>query len=456
MVLGFLWIVGAIALDLPFSVVTLPTFTFLGVIYVLTGLAYLRLPDRPATGRNLVGWAFILWGLHKLDYPFVRPLEWFAPWGYLLSSVLELVVAIGTLVLYFQRMQKELTQSEGRFRLLAEHALDVIYRFRVAPALAAEYVSPALTGVLGYRPSELYADAYVLLRAVHPDDRARFEQVLASTTATHVTLRFFHKNGSLVWVEQRNVPILDKGGQLVAMEGIARDISERQRSEEIIRHLAYHDALTDLPNRILLNDRLKQAMAHAHRKSQALAVMFLDLDDFKVINDTLGHAMGDQLLQGVARRLMACVRTDDTVVRMGGDEFTVLLPEVDQAEDAVVVAERIVESLQKPWVLGGHEFHVTASIGIAVYPLDGEDAAALMKNADTAMYGPRTPVGTPTSSTPPRCPPASWTGWRWRTACATPSRPASSASTTSLSSTRPPGPSSAPRRCCAGSIRSGG
>ncbi len=164
------------------------------------------------------------------------------------------------------------------------------------------------------------------------------------------------------------------------------DITARKRAEETIKHMAYHDSLTDLPNRTLFQDRLTVALAQARRKRRMAAVMFLDLDRFKVVNDTVGHALGDDLLQGVAERLTGLVREGDTVARVGGDEFTLLLAEVERAEDVVEVAERVLDTLRQPWVLNGHEFRITASIGIAMFPNDGEDADSRLRNADTAMY----------------------------------------------------------------------
>lgn len=178
-----------------------------------------------------------------------------------------------------------------------------------------------------------------------------------------------------------------KDGQLLSGIGTALGLSlEYLRQKETILHLAYHDALTDLPNRTLFEDRLTVALAQARRKRQMAAVMFLDLDRFKVVNDTAGHAMGDLLLKSVAARLTNLVREGDTVARVGGDEFTLLLPEVARAEDVVEIAERVLQSLRQPWLLDGREFRVTASIGVAICPTDGEDADSMLTNADTAMY----------------------------------------------------------------------
>jgi diguanylate cyclase (GGDEF)-like protein/PAS domain S-box-containing protein len=167
---------------------------------------------------------------------------------------------------------------------------------------------------------------------------------------------------------------------------VVRDITERTYAEEQIKHLAYHDALTNLPNRLLFKDRLTVALSHAHREQSRLAVLFLDLDRFKVINDSLGHNIGDQLLQAVSARVQACVRESDTVARLGGDEFTVLLPRLQRSDDAAPVAQKIIEAIRHPFHLEGREFFTTTSIGISLFPEDGTDAESLIKNADTAMY----------------------------------------------------------------------
>ncbi|MBI4384716.1 MAG: diguanylate cyclase [Nitrospinae bacterium] len=161
---------------------------------------------------------------------------------------------------------------------------------------------------------------------------------------------------------------------------------ERKRAEEIIKNMAYYDALTGLPNRILLNDRLSLALAHAHRNKKMLAVMYLDFDRFKVINDTLGHAIGDLLLQEVARRLRACLREGDTVARLGGDEFIILQPEINSEGDATKLGLKLLDMVRVPMVLEGNELNITLSVGAAIYPIHGESAKALLKNADAALY----------------------------------------------------------------------
>lgn len=173
---------------------------------------------------------------------------------------------------------------------------------------------------------------------------------------------------------------------LVAMAASIGGALKRQQAEATIRYQAFHDLLTGLPNRMLFSDRLPLALANAQRTEAMLAVMFLDLDRFKTINDTLGHAVGDQLLQTVAQRLSSCLREGDTIARWGGDEFTILLPLIHQAEDAAKTAQRILDALKPALQLEGHELYITSSIGVALYPYDGEDCQTLLKNADAALY----------------------------------------------------------------------
>jgi diguanylate cyclase (GGDEF)-like protein len=208
-------------------------------------------------------------------------------------------------------------------------------------------------------------------------------QAVLNGSQTQFTLEYsFHSSGKELWFLMRVTRLAGKHGGVVVTH---TDITERKQAEETIRYLAYHDALTNLPNRTLFNDRIALAMAQAHRNQHKLAVMFLDLDRFKIINDTLGHSIGDKLLQDVARRLTACLREGDTVARLGGDEFLVLLPRVDQVEDVAKMAERILEIFKTPFRLDNHELFISSSIGITLYPADGDNVQTLLKNADTAL-----------------------------------------------------------------------
>jgi len=187
-------------------------------------------------------------------------------------------------------------------------------------------------------------------------------------------------------IEDSAAPIHDRNGQVTGAVIVFHDVSMARAVVLEMSHLAQHDALTDLPNRLMLKDRLAQAISLARRNRHLLAVLFLDLDGFKNINDSLGHSIGDKLLQSISTRLLACVRKSDTVSRQGGDEFIVLLPEVTHAADAAISAAKIINDLKNAYSIGEHRLHVTVSIGISTYPDHGENAETLIKNADTAMY----------------------------------------------------------------------
>ena len=194
------------------------------------------------------------------------------------------------------------------------------------------------------------------------------------------------RDGAETAIEDSAAPIHNRQGQVSGAVMVFHDVSKARAVSLRMSHLAQHDGLTDLPNRILFNDRLSQAMALAYRHRQKLAVLYLDVDRFKYINDSLGHAIGDRLLQSVAQRLLACVRNSDTVGRQGGDEFVILLSEVSDARDAVVSVDKILLALSAPHYVDQHDLHLTVSVGIVIYPDDGTDAGTLMTNADFAMY----------------------------------------------------------------------
>lgn len=611
----------------------LPTFLFMGLIYIWNGVSFLKAKEFEGVGRYLASWAFILWGIHKTNYPFLKDIEEIALWGYMVASLLEAVVACGVMMAYFEKIRREFSNSEQRFRLMAENARDMIYRYRIQPSRLFEYISPSSTAITGYTPEEYYNDPDILHKLIIPKGHLNLKNVpdiiAASQGPTRINL--LHKDGRIVFTEHRIV-LLYEDGLVAGFEGIARDITEsklaedalresdrhfremlenvhlatitldekghivycneyllmltgwsynqligyeldklipnnkivevrqnfldriknntlvydrfeseiittdgethmmlwnsillhdadrrvigiscigediserkksedvlkryqlmsehawdlmlflsregrvleandaalkaygysreeiltktlydlrtseeaatinaklseaenqsilyetvhrrcdgtpfsveaslqgadiggtnvllaimrditdRKHAEETINHLAYHDPLTDLPNRILFYDRLTVAMATARRNGHMLAVMFLDLDRFKYVNDMMGHAVGDQLLNDVAHQLLKSVRKNDTVARIGGDEFTILLPEINHEEDAAKVAGNLIEILKQPWNVNNSEVLITASIGIALFPNDGEDAETLTANADTAMY----------------------------------------------------------------------
>jgi len=251
-------------------------------------------------------------------------------------------------------------------------------------ALHFTYVNDALARLYGYsKPEDLEHKPLSLL--YDAPEMALFDQSILPTVRLdgrwRGETRGRRSNGA-AFPQEISISAIEGGGLVC----VVRDVTDRTYAEDQIKHLAYHDALTNLPNRLLMKDRLSVAISHAQREKARLAVLFLDLDRFKVINDSLGHNVGDQLLQAVAARLRSCVRDSDTVARLGGDEFTVMLPNLARADDGAVVAEKILDAIRHPFSLDGREFFLTTSIGISLFPDDGTDTETLIKNADTAMY----------------------------------------------------------------------
>ncbi|HEX6084197.1 MAG TPA: EAL domain-containing protein [Thermoanaerobaculia bacterium] len=285
-----------------------------------------------------------------------------------------------------RRAEEALRDSERRFRALIEHSSDILTVLDAGGRIV--YESPSVERLLGHTAGELMGNA--LEEHVHPDDRHALATALAQSAgaSTPVTaeLRMRARTGEWRFVEASVSNLLDNAevGGIVLN---SRDITARKQDEEMIRHLAYFDALTGLPNRMLFDDRLAQALAHSRRRgARGLAIMFLDLDRFKTVNETLGHGAGDELLRTAASSLAAILREEDTVARLGGDEFLFLLPEIDDVEDAARVARKILTVLDTPFSVHGHELHLTASVGVAMFPFDGADAGTLIRNADTALY----------------------------------------------------------------------
>jgi diguanylate cyclase (GGDEF)-like protein/PAS domain S-box-containing protein len=232
----------------------------------------------------------------------------------------------------------------------------------------------------------------VVFRVIDATSREMIPHLLAEAIEQDRTLHLqancilVGRSGSEIPIEDSIAPIRNTKGKVIGAVKVFRDVTAARIMAQKIAHSAQHDFLTGLPNRMLLDDRIGHAIALAKRHMKKVYVLFLDLDGFKSINDSLGHPVGDKLLQSVAARLSDCVREADTVSRQGGDEFVVLLSEVDQLEDASIAAQRILDAIVEPYFIDQHKIHTTTSIGLSVYPDDGLDPATLIKNADTAMY----------------------------------------------------------------------
>ena len=295
---------------------------------------------------------------------------------------------IGTItdVTGYKETERALEASEARFRVLTESGLDLISVLAADGAIL--YQSLALKNLLGYDPSETIGrNVFDLIHReeVEAARNAFMRIVETSHFREPLEFRIRHRDGQWRTFESLGTNCLDNP-HIRGVVFNSRDVTDRKAIQQRIQHLAYHDNLTGLPNRGLLQDRLGHSIARAERSGRKVAVLFLDLDNFKNINDTLGHDVGDELLRQVSRRLSECVRAGDTIARQGGDEFIVLLDNLEDGRGASVVAQKILNSLRAAFSLGGTEQHVSGSVGIAVYPEDGRDAQTLMKNADTAMF----------------------------------------------------------------------
>ncbi|MDP2785493.1 MAG: EAL domain-containing protein [Sulfurimicrobium sp.] len=250
------------------------------------------------------------------------------------------------------------------------------------------YVNPAFERITGYSAEEALGKngRFLQNQDIDQPELENIRRAVKEQRDGKALLRNYRKDGRLFWNELYISPVRNDAGQVTHYIGIQNDVTERKQYEEQLAYQSAHDTLTQLPNRNLAQDRLAQGIIFARRAKRQLALLFIDLDNFKVINDSLGHNVGDQLLQIVAQRLSDCIRSGDTVARMGGDDFAVILTDVSQEEDISRVTHKILAAIAEPATVESHQLTVTCSIGVSLFPRDGEDAAALLKNADAAMY----------------------------------------------------------------------
>lgn len=285
--------------------------------------------------------------------------------------------------------EEALLESEQRFRAIFENAAIGIAQISLAGHFLQ--VNELFCRIIGYSQEEVLQQQFSAQQITLPEDlesSMSWVRKLLDGGCRNFTIekRYVRKDGYAVWVNVSVSLLRDGAGNPLYFISAVQDITGRKMLEEQLRHLSNYDILTDLPNRTLLADRIRQALATAKRDKVRMAMMYVDLDEFKPVNDRLGHNVGDLLLKAAARRMQECVRASDTVARIGGDEFVVLLPAIESDQDAVAVAEKIRSALCQPFSLDHHMIRISSCIGIAVYPDDGSEEKMLLNNADAAMY----------------------------------------------------------------------
>lgn len=286
----------------------------------------------------------------------------------------------------FVNTQKKLVESEKRFRIIAEHAQDLITLLDEKGEIL--YVSPSYKNILGFDHKEYVGKFF--LHNVHPDDRSLMNEVFLTSVKNGepftVQFKQYNNQNELIWSEAHGTPIFDDQHTFKHMVVLTRDINLQKEYESKLRHFAHHDSLTGLPNRRLFKDHLNQALEDFQLNMDGLAVIMMDIDHFKAINDTMGHDIGDEVIEEFGKRVSQTIRNNDIVARLGGDEFVILLPHIGSESNAISIAKDIQKALEKPWNMKDNVLEITTSMGIAMVPAQDATAFSMLKNADLALY----------------------------------------------------------------------
>jgi diguanylate cyclase (GGDEF)-like protein/PAS domain S-box-containing protein len=364
---------------------------FVGAVTIGCAVAFHRRARKvPRAGYGVVALLFLLWGLHKWLWPLLVWSEWLRPLGLVVSEAV--VICLGVALLLASDRERRMAETVSRRRAeallrLQGEAIEATANaiFITDRAGRIEWCNAAFTRLSGWTAEEARRRPARRLLMGRDRDR-RVMEAIEHGRPWRGELSLRRKDGTLYVVDQTITPIAGEKGRVAHYVAVQEDVTERRQAEERIRFLSNHDALTALPNRLLFREHLQRAVARARAERAGLGILFLDLDDFSHYNDVLGHDGGDRLLLLLVERLMAAGRGVETMARVGGDEFAFVIEDRTGGDNAAELAQVLLDEVVRPFDIDGHEVQMGASVGIALFPMDGEDADTLMKNADVAMY----------------------------------------------------------------------
>lgn len=380
--IGGLWIILAYLMKLPFLYHAIPASILISRLFFRGGLVLFQSYQLTGTGGIVAGWSLVIGGVNFLVSPFIRENPALSSGAYLLAAIYTVAIGVGVLLLYFEKVRRDLSESEARYRFMAENARDIVYHLRISPQLKFEFVSSAASQISGYTPEEYYHDPEILIKTVHPDYQNILEQIVAGVYDYQkpVTLPWFNKSGHLYWLEQHIHPVTDSEGKVYALEGIARNVTERVEMEEQLKILSMRDPVTGLYNRTFFEQACR---TFDNENFNPLGIILCDIDGLKLINDTMGHEIGDWLLLAASWVIQESFRENEVIARIGGDEFAVLLLKTSAAMMETSI-KRIESAIQ---VYNNYDVgvHLSMSIGFAIRNDSNIKITELFKNADNNM-----------------------------------------------------------------------
>lgn len=362
------------------SVSSIPLYLINGAIFFWAGWKFITARNIKGLDKFIVGLAFMVWGVQQGLYPWYHQADLLYAWEQLLVCLVGLFITFDLLVIYFHKVREDLSKKEERFRLLAENAQDFIYRYQLIPDLKFDYVSPAAASLTGYTPEEFYNEPDLYVKLGHPEAE-QFMPKDQYVDSSSFIINLARKDGKGIWVEMHNTIIYDKFGKPVAVEGIARDVTERIRAEEQLRYLSMHDQLTGIYNRTFFQQEIRRL---ENFKYESIGIIVCDVDGLKLVNDTMGHDKGDLLLIAAARAIEKPFRKGEVAARIGGDEFAILLPNCNSELITGVIGE--IRTEVNGYNETNNDLPLSMSVGFSIGKGMTKEIMEIFKEADNNMY----------------------------------------------------------------------